>query len=76
MTNIIEFRKPNDFHHHLRDGNMLEYTVPHCFNNFKNVVVMPNLIPPITNIKSALSYRDRILKHIDKQTDANPLMTL
>ena len=71
---MIKIRKPNDFHHHLRDGDMLENTVNHCFSKFKNVIVMPNLVPPIIKIKDALEYRDRILKH-DKN-NGNPMMTL
>ena len=71
---VIKIRKPNDFHHHLRDGLVLETSVKHCFKNFKNVVVMPNLIPPVINLKQALDYRKRI-KNYDKY-DGNPLMTL
>ena len=57
---MIRIRKPNDFHHHLRDGNMLRYTVPNCFNKFRNVIVMPNLIPPVITINQAFEYRKRI----------------
>ena len=46
--NTIKIRKPNDFHHHLRDKNILPFTTKHCFTKFKNVIVMPNLTPPIT----------------------------
>ena len=77
MATSIQLTRPNDFHHHLRDGDMLKYTVPHCFNNFKNVVVMPNLVPPITTIQSALKYRERILSNLDSDgliKDANPLI--
>ncbi len=70
----MKIRKPNDFHHHLRDDNFLSLTVPHCFSNFKNVIVMPNLVPPITTINQAMEYRNRILK-IDKNS-GNPMMTL
>ena len=59
--NKIKILKPNDFHHHLRDGNILKQTVKHCFSKFKNVIVMPNLVPPIITIKQALEYRKRIL---------------
>ena len=52
---ILKIKKPNDFHHHLRDKNMLPITVKHCFNKFKNVIVMPNLVPPIITIKDAIS---------------------
>ena len=71
---MVKIRKPNDFHHHLRDGNMLQYTVPNCFNKFKNVIVMPNLIPPVTTIYQAFDYRKRILEHDNH--NGNPLMTL
>ena len=73
-VSIIKIRKPNDFHHHLRDGEMLKTTVPYCFQKFKNVVVMPNLIPPIISIEQALHYRNLILKH--DIYGGNPLMTL
>jgi dihydroorotase len=70
----IKIRKPNDFHHHLRDGETLKTSVEHCFRNFKNVVVMPNLVPPITTIEQALLYRNRI-KEQDNY-NGNPMMTL
>ena len=71
---ILKIKKPNDFHHHLRDNNMLPITVKHCFNKFKNVIVMPNLVPPIITIKEALLYRKRIQKY--NIYNGNPLMTL
>ena len=70
----MKIRKPNDFHHHLRDDELLHLTVPHCFSNFKNVIVMPNLVPPVTTIKQAMEYRERIL-NLD-QNSGNPMMTL
>lgn len=70
----MKIRKPNDFHHHLRDNDFLSLTVPHCFSNFKNVIVMPNLVPPVTTIKQAMEYRERIL-NLDKNY-GNPMMTL
>tara|TARA_Y100000816_G_scaffold233077_1_gene178459 strand:+ start:2400 stop:3401 length:1002 start_codon:yes stop_codon:yes gene_type:complete len=71
---MISIRKPNDFHHHLRDDKMLEVTVPNCFNKFKNVIVMPNLIPPVITLYQAFDYRKRILQH--DTNNGNPLMTL
>ena len=71
---MIKIRKPNDFHHHLRDGKILKTSVKHCFKNFKNAIIMPNLIPPIITIKQALEYRKRI--KANDEYDGNPLMTL
>ena len=73
MINSIKIRKPNDFHHHLRDGDMLDITVNECFNRFNYVVVMPNLKPPIYTIEQANQYKSRIREVNNKGT---PLMTL
>jgi dihydroorotase len=72
--NQITIRKPNDFHHHLRDGNILPFTTEYCFSNFKNVIVMPNLLPPVTTIKEANDYKDRITQN--NIYNGNPMMTL
>lgn len=72
--NTIKIRKPNDFHHHLRDKDILPFTTKHCFTKFKNVIVMPNLTPPITTIDEAGNYRKRIL-NLDTH-NGKPLMTL
>ena len=72
MTSIT-IRQPNDFHHHLRDGKLLNLTSNECFNRFNYVIVMPNLVPPITTIEQALNYRKEIMKINNK---GFPLMTL
>ena len=73
MIRSIKVRKPNDFHHHLRDGEMLDITVNECFNRFNYTVVMPNLKPPIYTITQANQYKNRIMNVNNKGT---PLMTL
>ena len=70
---MIKIRKPNDFHHHLRENELLKLTTKTCFDKFYHVIVMPNLISPIITIKQAMEYRENILK-LDKR--GNPLMTL
>jgi dihydroorotase len=70
----IKIRKPNDFHHHLRDGETLKTSVEHCFRNFKNAVVMPNLVPPVITIEQALEYKNRIEEQ--NHYNGNPMMTL
>ena len=63
---MITIRKPNDFHHHLREKELLQLTVKSCFDKFHYVVVMPNLKKPITTIKEALEYRKTILSVDEK----------
>ena len=70
--NTFKIRQPNDFHHHLRDGDLLKLTAKECFDRFNYVIVMPNLIPPITTLKQAINYRSDI-KTIN--TKGCPLMT-
>ena len=70
---IVKIRKPNDFHHHLRENELLKLTTKECFNKFNYVIVMPNLKSPIISIKQALEYRKKIME-LDNR--GNPLMTL
>jgi len=71
--------QPDDFHHHLRDEPYLEHTVPHAARAFDRLLVMPNLVPPVTTTAQALEYRDRILKRVPSDVPDGaftPLMTL
>ena len=75
----IKILQPDDFHHHFRDEPYLEHTVPHAAAAFCRVLVMPNLVPPVTTTAAALAYRERILLRVPKevkQGDFIPLMTL
>lgn len=73
---------PDDFHLHLRDGEVLESVVGPSAEKFGRAIIMPNLVPPVVNAKQALAYRDRILAAIRKhRPDGSlnhfvPLMTL
>lgn len=74
MTEIT-ITRPDDFHLHLRDGETLKTVVAHTANEFARAVIMPNLVPPVTNIELAEQYRNRILKALPKGSDFEPLMT-
>jgi len=51
---------PDDWHVHLRDGDLLNAVAPFSERYFGRVLVMPNLYPPILTIKEALAYQERI----------------
>lgn len=68
--------KPDDWHLHLRDGEMLRRVVPDSARQFARAIVMPNLPTPITTTELALQYRARILSAIPAGCDFQPLMTL
>ena len=74
----LNIKYPDDFHIHLRDHELLKYTVPLATEQFKKVLVMPNTIPPILTYCDALSYYNRIMKHVPQECKGTfkPLMTL
>ncbi|MFK5912897.1 MAG: dihydroorotase [Woeseiaceae bacterium] len=59
--NYITITRPDDWHLHVRDNEFLNDLVPHTSSMFARAIIMPNLMPPITTVEQALSYRDRIL---------------
>jgi len=56
----LTIRRPDDWHVHLRDGDMLRLVAPFTAQQFARAIVMPNLVPPITTVAAASAYRDRI----------------
>jgi dihydroorotase len=70
----ITIRRPDDWHVHLRDGEMLDRVARYTARQFARAIVMPNLVPPVTSVEAAAAYRDRILAATARQ-DFTPLMT-
>jgi len=71
----IKLRRPDDWHVHLRDGDMLRAVVPYTARQFARAIVMPNLSPPVTSMAAAAAYRQRILDALPANSDFKPLMT-
>ena len=74
--NKITISTPDDWHLHLRDGPILGETVAATARCFRRAIVMPNLLPPITDRAMALAYRQRIMAAVPDGNPFNPLMTL
>lgn len=81
--NQLTITRPDDWHLHVRDGNVLPNVLAHTARQFGRAIIMPNLKPPVTTVDQANAYRERIqvaLKDIDSSvTEAKnfqPLMTL
>ena len=72
MTDRITIRRPDDWHVHLRDGEMLKAVAPYTARQFARAIVMPNLSPPVTSVAAATAYRERIAAAAPGLT---PLMT-
>jgi len=56
----LTIRRPDDWHVHLRDGDMLAAVAPYTARQFARAIVMPNLTPPVTSVVAADAYRTRI----------------
>lgn len=73
--NKLNIIRPDDWHVHLRDTNILPDTVRDISRYMGRAIIMPNLIPPITDIKAAKEYQQRINAEQPRAGFA-PLMTL
>lgn len=76
MPDSLTIRQPDDFHLHLRTSDMLQAVLPHTAKQCVRAIVMPNLIPPVTTVEMAATYREEILAAIPDGMDFEPLMTL
>ncbi|MEE4277005.1 MAG: dihydroorotase [Halieaceae bacterium] len=69
--------RPDDWHSHLRDGDALPRTCADMARYMGRVIVMPNLVPPVSTVRLAAEYRQRILRSLqDSRRAFEPLMTL
>ncbi|HEV7233889.1 MAG TPA: dihydroorotase [Sphingorhabdus sp.] len=75
MTDTLTIRRPDDWHVHLRDSDIMHGVVPYTARQFARAIVMPNLSPPVTSVEAAAAYRDRILAAVPEGVDFTPLMT-
>ncbi len=74
--NRLRIPRPDDWHLHLRDGDMLASVLADTVAHFGRAIIMPNILPPVLTAADAQSYRSRILAAIPAGLDFQPLMTL
>ena len=72
-SQTLTISRPDDWHVHLRDGELLRKVAPFTARQFARAIVMPNLVPPITSVDAARDYRKRILEATEP--GFTPLMT-
>jgi dihydroorotase len=68
--------RPDDWHVHLREGDMLRAVLPYTAKVFARAIVMPNLNVPVTTTEKAASYRDEIIRALPQGLQFTPLMTI
>ncbi|KAA0696481.1 dihydroorotase [Halopseudomonas laoshanensis] len=76
MTDRLTLIRPDDWHIHLRDGEVLSNTVADASRTFARAIIMPNLVPPVRNGQQAAAYRQRILAARPSGSGFEPLMVL
>ncbi len=75
-TDRLTLTRPDDWHLHLRDGDMLRDVLPDTARQMGRAIVMPNLVPPVVTTDDAAAYRERILAALPAGAAFEPLMTL
>lgn len=74
--NKLTITQPDDWHLHVRNGEILKTVLPHTAHRFARAIIMPNLKPPVSTVELALSYRNEIISALPPQYAFTPLMTL
>lgn len=72
----LTITRPDDWHLHLRDGELMRSVVGATARVFGRAVVMPNLQPPVTTVVAAAAYRERIAAALPAGSRFAPLLTL
>jgi len=70
--------QPDDWHLHIRDGDVMKDVLADTARQFARAIIMPNLKPPVTTVDLAKSYQSRINANLKALGINNftPLMTL
>ena len=71
----MQLNAPLDMHLHLRDGEMLNNIAKSSASTFSGAIIMPNLVPPVSNKEEVVAYRQRIMDAIGNEK-FTPYMTL
>ena len=62
QSQVLKIRRPDDWHIHLRDDDMLKTVVPYTSEFYGRAIVMPNLVPPVTTVDAAIPAAERHLQ--------------
>ena len=72
----LTITRPDDWHLHLRDGEMLKAVLPYSASWAGRAIIMPNLVPPVVTGNDASAYRARIEQALPDGYVFTPLMVL
>jgi len=74
----IELIQPDDWHLHIRDGEVMKDVLADTARQFARAIIMPNLKPPVTTVDLAKAYQALIESNLKSLGIGSftPLMTL
>jgi dihydroorotase len=74
----IQLIQPDDWHLHIRDGEVMKDVLADTARQFARAIIMPNLKPPVTTVDLAKAYQERIEANLKSLgvSGFTPLMTL
>jgi dihydroorotase len=74
----IQLIQPDDWHLHIRDGEVMRDVLADTARQFARAIIMPNLKPPVTTVDLAKAYQERIQTNLRTLgiSSFTPLMTL
>jgi dihydroorotase len=76
MPTTLNIPMPDDWHLHLRSGEMLNKVLPYTSQHFARAIIMPNLPSPVITTEDAKNYRQEIINNLPENHNLTPLMTL
>jgi dihydroorotase len=76
MIDKLILIQPDDWHLHVRNGELLNTVIAHTAAQFARAIIMPNLKLPIVTVDQALTYRAEIVDALPTGSAFKPLMTL
>ena len=74
----IQLIQPDDWHLHIRDGEVMRDVLADTARQFARAIIMPNLKPPVITVDLAKAYQARIQANLNSLgiSTFTPLMTL
>lgn len=75
MADSITIIKPDDWHLHSRDNEMMRASLPFTAAKFGRAIMMPNLVPPVATTADAVAYRQRLMSALPAGSNFQTLMT-
>ncbi len=74
--NKLTLIQPDDWHLHVRNGDILKTVIAHTAKQFARAIIMPNLNPAVITVEKAIDYHKEILLALPANSNFTPLMTL